>query len=188
MKPFITLLILMFLFINCTNKQITDETEITDEFVINESVEKKCCAEKSSVLNDFIKLLEADNYNIDTIIGIPDTLRFMKWDNRFEIKIDFTGEQFTTFFAKRKHPLKNMTDSWYPNFRVFEICFDDDQTALEYEKKINEIIWSSDLFNDKNYDYVVRNSDRLIYVTCGAKIFEEYAFKYKEKIYELTKN
>lgn len=81
-----------------------------------------------------------------------------------------------------------MKDNWYPSFSVTEICFQDELTAAENHGKISEMINRRDIFNEKNYDYILQNVNRLIYVSCGAKIFEEYAFSYKDKIEEIIKN
>ena len=78
-------------------------------------------------------------------------------------------------------------DKWYPAFTVTEICFSDEQTASKRQQEISEIINNLDLFNEKDYDYILKNGNRLIYVSCGAKIFEEYAFSYKDKIEEIIK-
>lgn len=139
-------------------------------------------------MNRFIKLLEADNYNIDTIV-IIDTLSFSKWEKLEVIdRIDIDRHKFNSFYAKRKNPLKHLRDNWYPSFRVYEICLEDSLLAFEFEKKVNEFISHKDIYNEKNYDYVVLNQDRLIYVTCEAKLFQEYAFNYKSKLLELIKN
>ena len=81
-----------------------------------------------------------------------------------------------------------MQDNWYPSFSVTEICFQDEKVASKTHKEISEIINNRDIFNEKNYDYILKNGNRLIYVSCVAKIFEEYAFSYKNKIEELIKN
>ena len=142
----------------------------------------------SNEFNDIIRLLKQDDYNIDTTLT-KDTLKFQIRD-RLEIirSYEFDPKDFKFIFAKRKTRLKEMEDNWYPNFRVYEICFDNEQEAIDYESKLTEVLSSPDIFNEKNYDYLIRNHDRIIYVTCDAKIFQQYAFQYRDTIEKIIKN
>lgn len=137
---------------------------------------------------DIIKLLKQDDYYIDTTLA-EDTLKFQI---RYRLEIvksyEFLPKDFKFVFAKRKTRLKGMEDNLYPSFRVYEICFDNEQQAIDYEDKLTEVLSSPDILNDKNYDYQIRNHDRIIYVTCGAKIFEQYAFQYRDTIEKIIKN
>lgn len=80
-----------------------------------------------------------------------------------------------------------MEGNWYPSFSVTEICFQDASSALENYQLISDIINRSDFFNEKNYDYVLQNGNRLIYVSAGAKLYGEYAFSYSNHIEEIIK-
>ena len=78
-----------------------------------------------------------------------------------------------------------MDGNWYPSFQVAEIYFKNEKIASKYHTDISKIITNFDLFNDKNYDYIVQNNNKLIYVSCGASIFSTYAFGYKKKIKQI---
>lgn len=149
------------------------------------------CNQFSKQMTDLKKLLEKDNYKVeinDQRNGL--WFRSEKENDEFEIdkSISYAESQCLAFYVKRKTKLKGKKDNWYPSFSVTEICFEDEISASKNYQEISNIINNGDFFNDKNYDYILINGHRLIYVSCGAKIFEEYAFSYKGKIEDLIKN
>ena len=149
------------------------------------------CSQFSKAMTELKELLEKDNYKVEVKEQNNDLwFKSEKTNEEFEEDktISFQKSQILSLYAKRKNKLERMQDSWYPSFSVTEICFQDKKAASKTYKKISEIINNGDIFNEKNYDYILENGDRLIYVSCGAKIFEEYAFSYKEKIEEIIKN
>ncbi len=147
------------------------------------------CNKFSEVMIDFIELLRQDNYDIN-FKEDQSELMFESYKENFQIDrtISFQKDNFKTIIAKRKSKLENMLDNWYPSFTVTEICLQNDKNSSKIFQEIYEIINCSDLFNEKNYDYILKNGNRLIYVSCKAKIFEEYAFSYKDKIEKVIKN
>ena len=149
------------------------------------------CSQFSKAMTEFKELLEKDNYKVESKEQLNDLwFKSERANEEFEVDktISFSKPQILTIYAKRKNKLERMQDSWYPSFSVTEICFQDKKAASKTHKKISQIINNGDIFNEKNYDYILENGDRLIYVSCGAKIFEEYAFSYKEKIEEIITN
>jgi len=198
MKLRLTLILLVVTICSCKeSKQVDTESSDTSDSIEQsdnkteiaeiEVADLKDC-EYSSEFQDIIQLLKQDDYNIDTSLA-EDTLKFQIRDKLEIIKsYEFLPKDFKFVFAKRKTRLKGMEDNWYPNFRVYEICFDNEQEAIEYESKLTEVLSSPDIYNDKNYDYLIRNHNRIIYVTCGAKIFEQYAFQYRDMIEKIIKN
>lgn len=144
----------------------------------------------STTIIELKELLEKDNYSVETKEQENDLwFKTEKESKKFEVDkiISFPKSQCISFYAKRKNKLEQMKDNWYPSFSVTEICFQDEQTASTNFQEIFKIINNGDIFNEKNYDYILENGNRLIYVSCGAKIFEEYAFSYKDKIEEIIK-
>ncbi len=149
------------------------------------------CNHFSKAMTELKELLEKDNYKVEIKEQQNDLwFKSEKGNKEFEVDktISFSKSQCLSFYAKRKNKLERMQDNWYPSFSVIEICFQNEQTASISHKIISEIINNGDIFNEKNYDYILKNGNRLIYVSCGAKIFEEYAFSYKGKIEEIIKN
>jgi hypothetical protein len=149
------------------------------------------CNQFSKALIELKELLEKDNYSVEIREQQNDLwFKTEKESKEFEVDktISFPKSQCLSFYVKRKNKLERMKDNWYPSFSVTEICFQDELTAAENHGKISEMINRRDIFNEKNYDYILQNVNRLIYVSCGAKIFEEYAFSYKDKIEEIIKN
>ena len=148
------------------------------------------CSKSSIELNKLIQILKKDNYQIDTVES--EGKAFAKEHPKYEFKDEKTyiipKHSCISFSAKRKHKLKNKKDNWYPSFRISEFCFSNKELAKNATDTINSIIYNADLINDKNYDYVVLNNNKIIYVSCGAKIFEEYAINYKKHIENLVKN
>jgi hypothetical protein len=155
------------------------------------STQRIDCNRFSKAMTELKELLEQENYKVE-IKEQQNVLCFKsaKENDEFEVDetISFPQSQYLTFYAKSKNKLERMQDNWYPSFSVTEICFQDKSVAAENHKQISQIINRNDIFNEKNYDYIVQNGSRLIYVSCGAKIFEEYAFAYKDKIEEMIKN
>ena len=149
------------------------------------------CSQFSIAMTELKELLEIDNYKFESKVQQNDLwFKSEKINEEFEVDktISFPKSQILSIYAKRKNKLERMQDNWYPSFSVTEICFQDEKVASKTHKEISEIINNGDIFNEKNYDYILENGNRLIYVSCGAKIFEEYAFSYKNKIEELIKN
>ncbi|WP_282144394.1 hypothetical protein [Cellulophaga baltica] len=159
--------------------------KLTAESLINRII----CNEFSQAMTEFKELLEKENYKVE-IREQQNNLWFKteKKNNEVDKTISFSKSQCLSIYAKRKNKLERMKDNWYPSFSVTEICFQDEQTASKNHQEISEIINNRDMFNEKNYDYILKNGNRLIYVSCGAKIFEEYAFSYKDEIKEIVKN
>jgi len=149
------------------------------------------CNQFSKAMTELKELLEKDNYKVESKEQQNDLwFKSEKTNEEFDVDktISFPKFQILSIYAKRKNKLERMQDNWYPSFSVSEICFHDDKVASKAHKEISEIINNGDIINEKNYDYILENGNRLIYVSCGAKIFEEYAFSYKEKIEEIIKN
>lgn len=175
-----------------------NSTVTTNEVLKLNEVENKTdskviitCYELSKSMIDLIGLLEQDNYEVEIKEQQNDLLfQSKKRNNEFEVdeKISFSKTQYLSMSVKRKNKLEGRKDYWYPSFSVTEICSQDEATASKNHDKILEIINNNDIFNEKNYDYILKNENKLIYVSCGAKIFTEYALAYKEKIEELVKN
>ncbi|MFV0531728.1 MAG: hypothetical protein ACK5MD_09885 [Flavobacteriales bacterium] len=163
--------------------------ETPDSTIFQTIIKGTDCNKFSEAMINFIELLKHDNNEIETK-GNQKELWFTSYkeDPKAEKTIIVSRNSFKTIFVKRKNKLERMGDNWYPSFSVTEICFQNEQTALENERNISEIINSFDLSNEKSYDYILNNGNRLIYVSCGAKIFEEYTFAYKEKMEEIIKN
>ncbi|WP_062060699.1 hypothetical protein [Aquimarina longa] len=148
------------------------------------------CNQFSKAMTELKKLLEQENYRVEIKEQQNDLwFRSKKNNEKFEVDetISFPKSQYLSIYAKRKNKLEQMQDNWYPSFFVTEICFQDESSAAENYRKITQIINRSDIFNEKNYDYIIQNENRLIYVSCRAKIFEEYAFSYQNKIEEIIK-
>ena len=149
------------------------------------------CNQFSKAMTELKELLEQENYKVE-IKEQQNDLWFRSENGNDEFEVDetisFPKSQCLSIYAKRKNKLERMQDNWYPLFSVTEICFQDESVAVENHRQISNIISRNDIFNEKNYDYILQNGNRLIYVSCGAKIFEEYAFSYKDRIEEMIKN
>jgi hypothetical protein len=164
--------------------------EVSDSLAIEvdetNSVNKECNLSKE--FEELIAVLELDGYEVDSTAFV-DTLRFQILDGLQVMKSRiFLTDDFNSVIAKRKTPLERMEENWFPNFQVFEICFGTEQLAIQGEQELSSFLESNDIYNSKNYDYLTRNKDRIIYVSCKAKIFEDYALKYKSRIEKIIKN
>lgn len=148
------------------------------------------CNRFSKAMSELKELLEKENYSVEIREQENDLwFKTESKNNKFEVdkNISFPKSQFLSIYAKRKNKLEHMQGNWFPSFAVIEICFQDERTASKSHQKISEIINKRDLYNEKKYDYILENGNSLIYVSCKAKIFEEYALSYKDKIEEIIK-
>jgi len=187
MKQLIVILLLTHLLtlISCQNeKQVRVSEKIKDKNNKDSSIVSENDVH-SNLLPQIIQILEKDNYQVDTAKNI-EVLYFIRYKGFEEVeRIEFTEDQFKSIYAKRKYPIKDIEGNYFPSFHVYEITFKDSIQSKEYENKINEIINNDDPYNEKDYDYILRDNQQLLYVSAGAKIFEEYAFNYKDIFEEL---
>lgn len=141
-----------------------------------EEIGENRCDNFSKAAEELFSILINDGYELE---NFESPLIFYK---QFRNDDTLVITNVSTTGAKGKTPLKNMKGNWYPSFNISEICFPDTVSAAEYCSKIEKIINASDIRNEKYYDYIIQNGDRLIYVCAYAKIWEEYAFSYRERI------
>ncbi|MFA7445090.1 MAG: hypothetical protein WCY89_04025 [Flavobacteriaceae bacterium] len=188
----ISFLLIFVLMISCGKKKqediITIEEDVLKEDIIYK-VNTESCKNFSDKASKFIKLLENDNYAVDFIQN-QDSLVFKKPnDNDFDIeeKVVFYKDSFKSFRVKRKHPVDG-SENTYPRFEVYEICFDNSEDVVGITKTIDEIINNDDIFNEKDYDFVLTNNNRIIYVSCNVNMFMEYVFSYKPKLEEIIQS
>jgi hypothetical protein len=193
-KKYIILSIFILALSACKQEVLKNEkaTHTESEKIITKKPEaknettRKTCNMTSKSMTDLLHVLKQDNYRIE-IREKQDELLFESRKTGLESykTISFPKSQFNSVYVKRNNRLEKMKDNWYPGFSVTEICFTDELIASEKYLEISEMINSLDIFNEKNYDYILLNGNRLIYVSCVAKIFEEYAFGYKGTIKEI---
>lgn len=138
------------------------------------------CSGYSPVIKQFKEILTSDSYTIGEK-GLRGDLVFSTVSGE---SVTFSHQEYKQFYAKRNYKIKRHRENFYPSFSVAEICFNDSATAAAQKKKIEKIINSYDRYNDKKYDYILLNGNKLIYVWTTAKIFEEFALSYKEKLKE----
>ena len=87
---------------------------------------------------------------------------------------------------KHHNPLPTRVDAYYPRFQVYELYFESKELAAVHALKIEAAINSDDIFNEKQYDYLLRNGCALIYVHCNVSLFKEYAFQYRDSLKRLV--
>ncbi|MEM7185638.1 MAG: hypothetical protein AAF466_03175 [Bacteroidota bacterium] len=143
------------------------------------------CVEFSMALIEFKELLQEENYEV--LIEEPQNDLCFGNGTNDGAYFCLPKSNYVSFFVKRKHKLEGMRDHWYPSFSVAEICFQDEMASAENLRQITAVIEGNDIQNEKNYDYLVQNGNRLIYVSCNAKIFEEHAFSFKARIEDIIK-
>ncbi|WP_282037319.1 hypothetical protein [Saccharicrinis aurantiacus] len=144
--------------------------------------------DQEEVFSRFINILITDNYEIKEASEI-DTLRFGKYKDLKQIeKLEIYPSQYKSFIAQNRIPIIQSDKKWFPKFYVFEIELENNLKAIKLEDKLNGFIHHDDIFNEKDYDYILRNQDRLIYVLCRTKMFEEYALNYKSRLQEIIRN
>tara|TARA_B100000683_G_C12371212_1_gene507252 strand:+ start:254 stop:880 length:627 start_codon:yes stop_codon:yes gene_type:complete len=171
-------------------KELENEQQKNESLKTN-NIKAINCNQFSKAMTELKKLLEQDNYRVEIKEQQNDLLfavsNFPSISNKDQIKFSFPKSEYLSFYVERKNKLEGTKDNWYPSFSVTEICFQDESTAVENHGKISKIISGNDTFNDKNYDYLLQNGNRLIYVSCRARVFLEYAFSYKDKIKGIIK-
>ncbi|NNT72743.1 hypothetical protein HKT18_11000 [Flavobacterium sp. IMCC34852] len=138
------------------------------------------CSELSKEFDSFINMLKKENYKI-SLINNDNQLIFETHKKSNKIKF----KNLNGFDAKCNTEFK---DNMYVRLSAYEICFNDTIEAKSYEAKINKIINGSDLRNEKKYDFVIRNENKLIYISTDARIFYESVVELKNKIIKITQN
>jgi hypothetical protein len=138
------------------------------------------CSQLSVEVQQFVASLKRQNYDISPIAGAKSlVIETYGKSNRMTFK------NLKGFKAKRKTELRN---GLYVRFTLYEICFENAGRSKMYEAKINSIINGNDLRNEKTYDFIVRNNERLIYITTDARIFYESVLEHKRKLEIKIKN
>uniref|UniRef100_UPI003F6E2F53 hypothetical protein n=1 Tax=Carboxylicivirga taeanensis TaxID=1416875 RepID=UPI003F6E2F53 len=188
----IIVILTVIMLTGCSNSGKPKQSDISkkkDSVVISKSLSLiNISNDEEEIFASIINLLIADNYEIKDASEI-DTLRFGKYKDLEQIEnLEIYPSQYKSFKAINKTPIIQSDKDWFPKFYVFEIQLEDTIQAIEIENKLNSFIHHDDIFNEKNYDYVLRNHDRLIYVLCQSKMFEEYALSYKRRLKEIIKN
>lgn len=188
----IIVILTVIMLTGCSNSGKTKQSDISkkkDSVVISNSLSLiNISNDEEEVFARIINLLIADNYEITDASEI-DTLRFGKYKDLKQIeKLEMYPSHYKSFKAISKTPIVQSDKNWFPKFYVFEIQFKDTVQAIEIENKLNSFIHHDDIFNEKDYDYILRNHDRLIYVLCKSKMFEEYALSFKRRLKEIIKN
>lgn len=173
MKNIIQILALLLLFSSCeidVKQEMKDEKEEKKQININSIAEKlsqNCTVEhKSKNLEKIIDFLKKDGYSFESkIINQDFQIGFKGWGTSEDIK-KITYQNCTYLEVKF---IKNtpINGSYYPKFKLNEICFDSRETAKEYHHKFNQIIKQQ----EKNYGYVLLNGKRLIYCQTGVNMY-----------------
>lgn len=138
------------------------------------------CTELSKEVASLINTLKKENYKIG-LINTDNQLIFETEKKSSQIKF----ENLKGFNAKCKTELK---DGMHVRFSVYEICLNDSNEAKTYEAKINTIINGNDLTNEKKYDFIIRNKNKLIYITTDARLFYESVVEQRNKIVKIIQN
>ncbi|WP_452597765.1 hypothetical protein [Pontimicrobium sp. MEBiC01747] len=202
MKNFIYI-VTLFSLISCTKNSKETLLPVRNEIIksdikkkkpiktISNDIKEKTCDEFSQTMISIIDTIKLDNYKTEEFKEKLDTLFFKSYKTDLEIVdkiISFPKTQLKTILFSRKSKLKGMKGNWYPSFSITEICCKDELSASNYQKQISKIINSNDSFNEKDYDYILQNKTKLIYVNCNARIFKPFAFSYKKQIKEIIEN
>lgn len=203
MRTSIFISFLIFLFVGCVYSESDKEPESktmtiqsNDKDIIDSlDLDQKDTVEHiihSGVFNKFLKRVKNDGYNIDTI-PLAET-KFYSFDRRSEfddtllnISVPNVNERY--YKLKRKKPTVKEGDT-YPRFTLTEFYFENETKAQTMKSKIDSIInWTDriDLINEKNYDYCVQFSNRIIYVACNSMYLSTYSNDYKIVIEGLIK-
>ena len=138
------------------------------------------CKEPSTVLDQFLIILQQDEYVIQEMNNESLTIR----SGESQITID--GNSLNSFSAKRIFQIPDQEEKLYPTFEVYEICLDYEK-GTDLRNQILEIVSNRNFTKGKEYDYVVENGNRLIYVVSRAKVFKEFAFEYQEALKKRSK-
>ncbi len=166
--------------------EITIEKKKSTQKTIIETPEIKCQRYSEEMLA-FIQNLKDNQYQvkIDTT-GVSFKLRYLQNEslNILE-RSSYTGK-VSTFYFKSTQKLENMEGNWYPRFEVREVCFLDNDKAIQYANEFNLIYNGIDNAIKKGYFHLFAAQNKLITIYCNANIFIPEAKKYQielENIY-----
>ncbi|MEO9953608.1 hypothetical protein [Nonlabens sp.] len=179
---------------------IVTEVKKIEKIEINKSYKSEVLIHSDSTNNlnhskTFIQLLEKiknDGYKIDTIQS-PSS-GFFSFDRVAKINdtirsIIVPNVRKHFFSVKRKFPV-NKEGNTYPRFTLSELYFNTENEAKNHKSSIDSIINCTnriDLKNEKQYDYCVQFSNRIIYINCDSMYLSTFSNNYKSTIEELAK-
>lgn len=179
--------------ISCKN---SNQTEKEVDFIIKDSEIKQSFDLKnhSDFFNRTLDLLKKENYSIEAIN--QDSTEFIAYEGKdiypihAEIKkILIPNINKTTYRVKRIYPITKGGND-FVKFNITELYFDNDSIAKNKKFEIDSIIDFTgriDLINDKNYDYIIQKSNRIIYVSCKSMSHSYSSDSLKSKIENLIK-
>ncbi len=137
------------------------------------------CDKNSNELELFIKSLKKQNYRITTTKDSKNEIKFNSNQSN-QLQLQFNNVKY--YQAKCKKVLK---DKMFVRFNIYEICFNNVEQSIFYENKINKIINGNDIYNEKFYDFVVRNKNQLIYISTNARVFYESVLEHNNELVKI---
>jgi len=184
---------LFFVLVNCHNANETKKG-------VNIKI-KKLATKKTFDYNnhsDFfyrtLNLLKNENYTVKSFT--QDSTKFIAYEaknsypeHKIVKQILAPNIKKTTYTIKRKYPTRKGGND-FVKFNFSELYFKNDSIAKKKKNEIDSIIEFTDridIFNDKNYDYTVQKSNRIIYVSCQSKYHSYSSDSLKPKIEKLSK-
>lgn len=195
MKNSIVLFLSVALTFGSCQRTRTNKDFAKDEVIRSDSISERVnnvkaisCDNPSKEFLTFIALLEEDQYDVSSYLK-SDSLKFFKLvkgnsHTYTSVVISYSPETFFRVLAERKFKLtgNQYIDNYYPSFHVAEICFGSDSLAEIMLTNLGEIIYNRSDMNGKNYDYILQNGSRLIYISTSAKIFESNVLEYRKPL------
>ena len=80
--------------------------------------------------------------------------------------------------------VKPINGNYYPSFRIVEFCFDSKGELDKHHKNITLIINQQ----EKNYGYLMKDDNRILYVQTGVNMFGFIINNFKEKFEKIIRN
>ena len=182
MKKIIQILILGILIWSCSDtsqkkvidkggtrvetKAKTQSNELAKK-LLNENVRLNCVVSPAS--GNLLKIagfLKRKGYLYTSGKKNSDLIFDYRNEETFEIveSITFADCQYIEFSFRKIKPVKG---HYYPKFRMLEFCFESEEKASEYLRKLNYITNKQ----VKNYSYTLQHKQRLIYVQTGVNMY-----------------
>ena len=177
--------------IGCNNPQkrsaektMNTAQPVSEEFDnnINEQFSQNCMIEfPSKNLKSIGEFLDGKDYKY-TSENVSKDFTFSYWKNlKSKNSLTYEDCHYIEHSFKKVNPING---NYYPSFRIVEICFDSNTELDKYSEKIELIISQQ----EKNYAYLLRDTNRIFYVQTGVNMFGFIINDFKSKFEQIIKN
>lgn len=191
MNNILLFLTIFIVFIGCRNPQKQSAEKATNlTQPVSEENDKDISEQFSQ--NCMIEIPSNNLKSIGEFLGRKDYRYTSKIENKdfsFSYRTNLKSKNSLTYVDSHyiEHSFKKVNSingNYYPSFRIVEFCFDSKIDLDNYYDKIKLIISQQ----EKNYAYLLKDKNRLLYVQTGVNMFGFIIKDFKSEFENIIKN